>query len=76
MFQIRTTFGGVIGGSISRDQGGPDWWRGDRWSPASDEAKDFDTREAAESEAVLHSLTGFTIVEDDWSDDWSPTDDS
>ena len=55
-------------GSIrSADQHNGEWWRGDRWTPASDEACQYDTRADAQSIAdnLSRTATVYCIDEDD-----------
>jgi hypothetical protein len=55
----------VVGGVRSADQHGAEWWTGRRWSPASDEAKAFDSAADAESEAQQSCDRDWTIIEID-----------
>lgn len=65
MYAITEACRGRGVGTISRDQHGGEWWRGDRWTPASDEAMTFETAEEAESHAEQHISRAYAVVEID-----------
>ncbi len=65
MYAITEKFRGRGIGPISRDQHSGEWWRGDRWTPASNEAMTFDSIEEAKAEAKQHISRECTVVEID-----------
>ena len=67
MYAIRETRNLSGAGLLrSADQHGGEWWRGDRWTPASDEAKTFDTEDEARQHAEEEcSSRDWVVVEVD-----------
>lgn len=65
MYAIREANAGYGIGGRSADMHTGEWWRGDRWTPASNEAKTFEDASAAEAEASEKCTRDYTVVEID-----------
>ena len=50
-------------GGRSADKHGGEWWTGQIWSPASNEAKIFDSMEEAKSHASVNCSREWAVVE-------------
>jgi hypothetical protein len=61
MYAVVQGYAGLT--TTSRDLNARDWWRGSRWTPASDEAELYDSREEAQAVA---DAEGGSVVE--WTD--------
>lgn len=62
MYAIREANAGYGIGGRSADKHSGEWWRGDRWTPASDEAKTFDTAAEADRHAAEHCSRDYVVV--------------
>jgi len=55
----------IIGGTISRDNGGGEWWDGQGWTPCSDRALSFESEQDAEEERKRECDRHCLVVEID-----------